>query len=352
MSKGGCGCGCSGGGSLVQLGRSENSAQPAGPAAALSTTLTWRDVLGGWGVRWGIGRMRYLMARGLYRVGAPDKKSPVLVTANYKLTVDAVRRELTGLHVWLLVLDTKGVNVWCAAGKGTFGTAELIQRIAAVGLAEVVDHRNLVVPQLGATGVAAHEVKRASGFLVHYGPVRARDIPAYLAAGLRATTPVRRVTFGWRERIVLVPMEVTAALKPAILLLGALGLLEALHHRTVSWHMLASLAPFVVALLAGSVLVPLLLPWLPTRVFAVKGAIVGALCVAAVLGALPFGGTIEAIGAGLLCIALTSYLAMMFTGATTFTNLAGASLEVRRALPPIVVSAALGALLRVAAVFV
>jgi hypothetical protein len=352
MGNSGCGCGCSGGGSLVQLGSNEKPAGPAGPTPALATTLTWRDGLGGWGVRWGIGRMRYLVAPGLYRVGAPDKQSAVLVTANYKLTVDAVRRELTGLNVWLLVLDTKGVNVWCAAGKGTFGTAELIRRIATVRLAEVVDHRNLVVPQLGATGVAAHEVKRASGFLVHYGPVLARDIPAYLAAGLHATPPMRRVTFGWRERIVLVPMEVSEALKPALLILGALALLEVLHHRTVSWHVLASLAPFLAALLAGSVLVPLLLPWLPTRAFAVKGAITGALCVAAVLAGLPSGGAVEATGAALLGIAMTSYLAMMFTGATTFTNLAGARLEVRRALPPIVVSAALGALLRVAAVFV
>ena len=45
-------------------------------------------------------------------------------------------------------------------------------------------------------------------------------------------------------------------------------------------------------------------------------------------------------------------MAMMFTGATTFTNLAGARLEVRLALPPIVVAAVLGAVLRVAAAFV
>jgi len=84
----------------------------------LRTTLTWRDVLGGWRVRWGIGRMRYHVTPGLYRIGTPDADSPVLVTANYKLTVDALRRRLTGLDLWILVLDTKGVNVWCAAAKG------------------------------------------------------------------------------------------------------------------------------------------------------------------------------------------------------------------------------------------
>ena len=78
--------------------------------------------------------MRYLIAPGLYRIGKPEANSPVLVTANYKLTVDTVRRWLAGMNVWLLVLDTKGVNVWCAAGKGTFGTAELVRRIETARL--------------------------------------------------------------------------------------------------------------------------------------------------------------------------------------------------------------------------
>lgn len=345
MGKASCGCG---GGSPVGLVGIEKQ---AGPVPVLSTTITWRDVLGGWRVRWGIGRMRYLVPPGLYRVGEPDQKSPVLVTANYKLTVDTARRELTGLNVWLLILDSKGVNVWCAAGKGTFGTAELVRRVEAVNLAGVVEHRNLVVPQLGATGVAAHEVKHATGFSVRYGPVRARDIRAYLAAGMKATPEMRRVTFRWKERIVLVPIEVTGALKLAIIILIALALLDVLRHRTVSWHVAADFAPFLAAMFAGGVLVPLLLPWLPSRVFAVKGAVAGALCAAAALVALP-GGTIEAAGTALLGTAIASYMGMMFTGATTFTNLAGARLEVRRALPPIVASAVLGAVLRVTAAFV
>ncbi len=345
VGKASCGCGDE---SSAQVAPAE---RPSGPAPVLSTTVTWRDVLGGWRVRWGIGRMRYLAPPGLYRVGGPNRESPVFVTANYKLTVDAVRRELTGLSAWLLVLDTKGVNVWCAAGKGTFGTTELVQRIQAVDLAEVVGHRDLVLPQLGATGVAAHEVKRATGFTVRYGPVRARDIREYLAAGMYATPQMRRVTFGWKERVVLAPMEMTGVLKPAVILVIALVLLEVLRHWTVSWRVAADFAPFLAAMLAGGVLVPLLLPWLPSRVFAVKGAVVGAVCVAAVLAVLP-GGALEMVGAALLGVAIASYMGMMFTGATTFTNLAGARLEVRRALPPIVVFAVIGAILRVVGAFV
>jgi hypothetical protein len=339
MSNGGCGCGC---GAVTQV-------TPV--VGTLTTEITWRDVLGGWRVRWGIGRARYRVSPGLYRVGEPDSKSRVLVTANYKLTVDSVRRRLVGLNMWLLVLDTKGVNVWCAAGKGTFGTEELVRSIRATNLAGLVKRRDLVLPQLGAVGVAAHEVKRATGFSVHYGPVRARDLPAYLAAGIRATPAMRRVNFGWKERLVLTPVELVNAWPLALGALAAVTLLDLAGHRGATPRLAADVVRFLGAIVTGSVLVPLLLPWLPSKAFSVKGAVAGALWATATAVLLPMG-TAATIGTVLLITAIASYLAMNFTGATTFTTYAGARLEVRRALPPILAAAAVGAILRVAAVFV
>lgn len=326
--------------------------QPRPPSAILplGSRVTWRDRWGGWRVRWGIGRMRYTVAPGLYRVGSPDAQSPVLVTANYKLTVDLVRSQLTGLDVWLLVLDTRGVNVWCAAGKGTFGAKELIRRMACVRLANVVARRTLILPQLGATGVAAHEVARATGFSVRYGPVRATDIRAYLAAGMQATPEMRRVQFGWKERLVLSPVEIVAALKPLGLLLAALLALTLFRTHRLTTHFLAEAAPFIAAVLTGGVLVPLFLPWLPSRYFALKGAVAGAV-LAAVLRVLQPAGITATLGTSLMVVAVTSYMAMMFTGSTTFTTLAGVRLEVRRALPAIIAFAVVGAALRVASAF-
>jgi hypothetical protein len=295
--------------------------------------------------------MKYRIAPDLYRVGQPDAQSAVLVTSNYKFTVDMVRRELGGLNVWLLVLDTNGVNVWCAAGKGTFGTEELVRRIAATNLASYVSHRRLIVPQLGATGVAAHEVKRASGFVVLYGPVRASDIRAYLAAGMKATAEMRRVTFTWRDRIVLAPVEIAGSVKPAAVILGVLTVLELIARHRLTPHLAVDFLPFAAALLAGGLAVPLLLPWLPFRPFVLKGVVAGAVVVAALMFLLPMG-RLEAVGTAMLVLAITSYMAMMFTGATTFTTLAGVKVEVRRALPLIIGAASLGGLLRVAAAFV
>ena len=97
--------------------------------------------------------MRYRVDPGLYSLGSPTAEAKVFVTANYKLSFDHLRKGLNGLDAWILVLDTKGINVWCAAGKGTFGTDELVRRIGSEKLTEKVSHKNLIVPQLGAPGL-------------------------------------------------------------------------------------------------------------------------------------------------------------------------------------------------------
>jgi len=99
-----------------------------GTVARISSTLVRADRWGSIKARWGVGRMRYIIEPGLYALGSPDEHAPILVTGNYKMSFDQLREALSGRHAWLLVLDTKGINVWCAAGKGTFGTEELVRR--------------------------------------------------------------------------------------------------------------------------------------------------------------------------------------------------------------------------------
>ena len=135
-----------------------------GKVTQISTVWNRSDVWSTIRVRWSIGRMNYKVKQGLYAVGNPDKKSNIFVSANFKLSFDLLRKALSGIDAWILVLDTKGINVWCAAGKGTFGTKELTYRIKAHELEKLVDHRTIIVPQLGAVGVSAHEVKSKTGF--------------------------------------------------------------------------------------------------------------------------------------------------------------------------------------------
>ena len=300
----------------------------AGPVPVVPTALTWRDRRGGYKVRWGIGRYTYMVDPGLYAVGEPTDLSPVLITANYKLTFDALRRTLTGRDAWILVLDTRGINVWCAAGKGTFGTDELVSRVRSSGLARVVSHGVLVLPQLGATGVAAHTVRRDAGFRVIWGPVRAADLPAFLDA-------MREVTFPLRERLVLVPVEAVNVLK--LTLAAAAGAVVA-GGIGPGWYSVARAlerAPIGVAgafgaIIAGTVVTPALLPWIPCRLFAVKGGIVG--LAAALLIDVAFwsaGAPFSLAAAGVLAVAGSSFAAMNYTGTSTFTSLHGVEKEMR-----------------------
>jgi acetyl-CoA decarbonylase/synthase complex subunit gamma len=320
---------------------------------------TLRDWFGAVSVRLNVGRMNYRVPPGLYPVGQPDATAPVFVTANYKLTFDHVRRALRGLNAWLLVLDTLGVNVWCAAGKGTFSTAELCRRIEATGLDRVVSHRRLVLPQLGAVGVAAHEVAKATGFTVVYGPVRADDIPAWLRAGRRKDPAMRTVRFGLLDRLLLVPVEIVNARVYALGLLAVALVLALIRGRGLSAGFPSLFAGHAVQLLgavvAGGLLVPVLLPWLPTRSFAFKGAVIGLAWTALAWAAAPhsgggfwvaFSGGYPLAGAALLTAAIAAFVGLNFTGATVFTSQSGTMLETKIALPVIGVTAAAGLILQ------
>jgi len=214
--------------------------------------------------RWGVNRSGHRVEPGLYALGNPTQESPVFVTSNYTLSFDALRSALAGVDGYILVLDTQGINVWCAAGKGTFGTDELVNRIKVTRLADVVGHRTLILPQLGAPGVAAHQVKSRTGFRVEYGPVRADDLPEYLKTRV-ATPQMRRVRFSLFDRLVLIPVELVYVL-PAMLIAALV-----LFFLNGGW----AAAGAATAILSGVVLFPILLPWLPTSDLSTKGFILG-----------------------------------------------------------------------------
>jgi hypothetical protein len=237
------------------------------------------------------------------------------------------------------------VNVWCAAGKGTFGTEELVRRIRQTELASHVDGRRLILPQLGAPGVAAHLVKQQTGFTVVWGPVEAQDLPAFMQAGMKATPAMRAKQFPVVERIKVTPIELVQAARPVILMLLAIGLTMLLSGRPVRvFEFVQNIGPILVSVVAGAFLTPVLLPWVPFRAFAAKGAVVGALCAA--LTCLVLERPLpDALGWVLLPTALASYLAMNFTGASTFSNPSGVRKELRYAIPAQLVVALAGLLL-------
>ncbi len=320
-------------------------------ARALTVTSQWSaaDRRGAVRARLGRFRMSYRVEPGLYRLGSAGMNSPVFASANYKLSFDVLRGSLAGIDCWILVLDTKGINVWCAAGKGTFGTEELVGRIQLARLDEVVRHREIVVPQLGAPGVRAHLVEKHTGFRVVYGPVDAADIPAWLAAGRTATAAMRRVRFGLRERLVLTPMELGQSLMRYPVFAIVTFLLAGIGPRGVvfgdAWS--AGWPLFLLglgAVFAGSFLVPALLPYIPVRAFSAKGWIAGAAVNALLLhgaGLAPLMDRWLVGAAWAFFPAAAAYMALNFTGCTTFTSPSGVKKEIRISLPFFAAAAAL-----------
>ncbi len=316
-----------------------------GSVPAALTKLNFKDILGAWKVRWGIGRADYKIIPGLYAVGNPDHTSPVLVSANYKLTFDTLRKELSGLNCWLLILDTKGINVWCAAGKGTFGTDELVNRISLTGLPGVVSHRKLILPQLGAPGVRAHEVARQTGFTVIYGPVRACDLKTFLGSGFKATKEMRTVKFTMWDRLVLTPMVLAQSGKTSLLVFGVLFLINLFAARPFG---LMDFIAYAGAVVTGAVIMPVLLPFIPGRAFAWKGWLLGLLWTAWLVwlnGWFAPGFLILAIGYILILPALSAFLAMNFTGSSTYTSFSGVIKEMKIAVPLIALSSVAGIVL-------
>lgn len=312
---------------------------PAGRVPRIKTSLDRADLLGALKVRLGPDRDDYRVAPGLYCVGEPGEISPVLVSANYKLSFDALRKELSGVSAWILVLDTRGVNVWCAAGKQTFSTDEAVSRVRASGLDKIAPKAPLILPQLAATGVCAKTVGKRLGRKAIFGPLRARDVRAFLDDGMKAEAAMRRVTFTLAERAVLTPVEFYVARKqlfwafPVIFLASGLG----------SWGYSLSQAvsrgaPLALALLcgalAGTVATPLALPLLPGRALALKGALAGALAGLASLALYSPGlRYAEGFAALVLAVGASSYGAMNFTGATPYCSPSGVEKEMRRFIP-------------------
>jgi hypothetical protein len=305
---------------------------PAGRVARISSAVTFCDRAGAWKVRWGIGRNDFKVPAGLYALGTPGPDGPVVVTANYKMSYDIIRRELRGRNVWMLVLETFGINVWCAAGKGSFGTEELINRIAATKLDKVVSHRRLILPILGAPGVAAHEISRQTGFTIKYGTIRASDLPEYLDNGNVTTPAMKELTFTFMERLVLVPIELVIALKPTAFIGGLLFLLFTIFGGITAGRDV--LVAYIGAAITGIVIGPLFLPLLPSRSFAVKGAVAG-IAWSVLLYLLAGGGwSLPVTLAAFIALpAVSAFYTLNFTGCTTYTSRSGVKKEMRVAIP-------------------
>lgn len=276
--------------------------------------------------------MHYIVPPGLYAIGMPTADAPVIVTANYKMTYDIVRRALAECDVWLLILETYGINVWCAAGKGTFGTNELVERVRSSELSKIVSHRHLILPILGAPGIAAHQVATHTGFNISYAAIDAADLPTYLDNGKQTTSEMRTLSFPLYQRLVLIPVELVLELKTLATIAGLVLIACTLAGNLALFR--ETFTGYAGAAFSGIVLAPLLLPWLPGKRFAVKGAALGVVWTLAYYGLTGHNWTPLAMLAAFLVLpAVCAYHTLSFTGCTPYTSPSGVREELRTSIP-------------------
>jgi NAD-dependent dihydropyrimidine dehydrogenase PreA subunit len=138
---------------------------------------------------------------GLARIGNPNEDSPVFLSGNYTLVVDRLKRALKGANCYLLIANSRGSNVWCAAGMNEFSEHDVIDAINVAGLWNLVRHRQIIAPPYAAPGVDVRAVLRETGFNLKWGPTHLNDLPRYIASGYKRTHDMISVQFGMRDRI-------------------------------------------------------------------------------------------------------------------------------------------------------
>jgi hypothetical protein len=334
----------------------DNLELPVGKIKKISTSLTKKDILGGALIRLNINRNNYAIEPGLYAIGNPDENSPVIVSANYKFTFDKLRSELVNLNIWLLIIDTKGINVWCAAGKGTFGTQEILKRMRQTKLDTVVKNKTLILPQLGAPGVSAHTITKYTGFKVVYGPVAAVDIKEFFENGCETTPDMRKVKFNILDRAVLTPVETIQKIKyfPIVVLLFLLINFISMSNQSFleifNSSMINSI-PYLIAILIGTVIIPIFLPIIPFNSFALKGVVVGLIwSVITIYFSSTFlyaDSLMIMVSNTLLLTSITTYLGLNFTGSSTYTSFSGVLKETIWAMPIMIIASAIGVVLMI-----
>lgn len=323
---------------------------PVGLVSVLSTEMVTKDLWTSLKARMGIRRNDYAIPPGIYAVGKPDKDAPVLVTSNYKLTLDKLRIELKDMNLWILVIDTKGVNVWCAAGKGTFSTEEIIYRVKKHKLANLVAHKTLILPQLGAPGISAYQMSKFTGFKAIYGPVYSRDIREFLKKDFTATDEMRKVRFNLTDRLEVSLLETVMAVKflPYIFLIFA-----ALKFITGGYNLVALVSEalqntmaYGIAILIGTIVFPAVLPFLPFSMFTAKAGLLGIVwSILVMANARVFGFESDIFSSSsnlLLMTSLVGYIGLNYTGSTTFTSLTGVKKETRAVIPVLISMVVLG----------
>lgn len=123
------------------------------------------------------------VTEGIYPIGNPTEKSPVLVTTNFALTYFIVSGEVEASKVpaWLLIKDSEGLSVMTAWAAGKFGGDDVGLFVKKCGIMDKVKHTELIIPGYAAA-IAGDVEEELPGWSITVGPREAAHLAGFLKA--------------------------------------------------------------------------------------------------------------------------------------------------------------------------
>lgn len=118
----------------------------------------------------------------LHSIGDVNENSPVYITTNFSLTYYSVEGEVEASKIpsYILPIDTDGTSVLTAYAAGKFEPEKIAAALAACGVADKVNHRNVIIP--GYVAVISGKLQEVSGWKVVVGPRESSGIIPFTRA--------------------------------------------------------------------------------------------------------------------------------------------------------------------------
>lgn len=272
----------------------------------------------------------YAVEPGLYYTGEVyDSDTPLLVTSNYGLTVFLVVRQIGTRNVRLLVVDTDGINVWCAAGKGAFSNAAILAQVNRYPRGLLTDTKwlKMVLPKFGFAGVDLRSLRNEK-IRPLIGPLYAKDLPAYLAKTPLEDRETDRAVFGLQSRLFSWLPGLVQYMSYSFAIILIFLFVQLFWGRPAPWGLVT-----ITAILATAY--PVLFPWLPGQRFSVKGLWLAggfSLCIAA-LQLMGVVSTASMVMGVVFSFATALFFSLSYTGNSAVSNYTKVRAEVARFLP-------------------
>ena len=117
---------------------------------------------------------------GIYTVGEPTDRSPVLFTTNFSLTYFTVRADVEKAKIpaWLLVVDTDGQSVMTAFAAGKLTPETVAKLVETEKLKEKSSRNEIIIP--GMVSRMSGKLNELTGMKIVVGPRESSGLPKML----------------------------------------------------------------------------------------------------------------------------------------------------------------------------